>query len=385
MAGSEQLIQRLERELDELEQKQRKRKLQPTLGVDFTSNDYLGLTNSLSLKQRIIATLAESDMPLGAGGSRLLRGNHRWHEEAEKDFAAYQNCESSLFFTSGYAANMAVFTALPTRHDVIIFDALVHASIREGIHASFAQKKSFAHNSLESLEAAVQNFPDAKNIYVVVESLYSMDGDESPLKKIASYCNAQGFLLVVDEAHATGLFGQYGRGLIDENGVREQVFLSVHPCGKGLASAGAFICCADVVKQYFVNRARTMIFTTALPPVIALQLSEVIREIQLHPELIERVHQNTAYVRSTLNAGLKKWTMLPGRSPIVPLIIGSDEDACAVALELQSKNIDVRPIRPPTVAEGTSRFRMTISAMHTQAQLEHLCESIFIAEKKYLA
>ena len=384
MVGREQLIQRLELELEELQQKQRKRKLQPTLGVDFTSNDYLGLANSSSLKARVLSALSQSDMPLGAGGSRLLRGNHQWHEQVEKDFAEYENTESVLYFTSGYAANMAVFTALPTRHDVIIFDSLVHASIREGIHASFAQKKSFAHNSLESLAAATKNFPGAKNIYVVVESLYSMDGDESPLKEIASFCSRNDFLLIVDEAHATGIFGREGRGLIDEQDVRENIFLSVHPCGKALGSAGAFVCSSDLIKQYFINRARTMIFTTALPPIIAFQLSEVIREIKLHPELIERVHKNTTFVRTTLQEGLQQWKILPGRSPIVPLIIGSDEAACAVALELQEKNIDVRPIRPPTVAEGTSRFRMTISAIHRQDQLELLCESILSAEKRYI-
>jgi 8-amino-7-oxononanoate synthase len=376
--------ERLAAELSALEEKERKRSLQLPHGIDFTSNDYLGLTHSAELRERIAKRLMSEAIPLGSGGSRLLRGNHRWHEQVEEDFRRFEDAEAALYFTSGYAANMAVLTALPTRHDVILFDALVHASLREGIHASFASKKSFEHNSLESLKIAASQLTNAGDVYVVIESLYSMDGDEAPLKEIAAFCLEHKLILVVDEAHATGLFGTHGRGLIDEQGVRRDVAISIHPCGKALAGAGAFVCSSENVKSYLINRARTMIFTTALPPVVPMQLSEVLTILTEHPELCEKALQNAELVRTTLAGNLKKWRVYPGRSPIIPLIIGADSEACSVAEDLAKRGCDVRPIRPPTVAEGTSRFRLTINTLHTQAELELLCNSILEIEKQFI-
>ncbi|HYM33792.1 MAG TPA: 8-amino-7-oxononanoate synthase [Steroidobacteraceae bacterium] len=375
---------RLQNELASLEEKKRKRTLLLPRGIDFTSNDYLGLTYSGEIRERIARKISESSIPLGAGGSRLLRGNHTWHEQVEEDFRKFEAAEAALYFTSGYAANMAVLTALPTRHDVILFDERVHASLREGIHASFASKKSFEHNSLESLNASASSMTRAGDVFVVIESLYSMDGDEAPIKEIASFCSENGFILIVDEAHATGLFGTNGRGLIDENGVRDHVYLSIHPCGKALAGAGAFVCSSETVKSYLINRARTMIFTTALPPVIPMQISEVLNEITAHPELRDRVFSNAGFVRKTLQGNLKRWKIHDGRSPIISLIIGADAEACRVADALAERGVDVRPIRPPTVAEGTSRFRLTVNALHAQAELELLCNSLIEIEKQFI-
>src|SRR5579872_1548902 len=251
--------ERLKLELSVLEQKQRKRDLRISDAIDFTSNDYLGLTKSPVIRERAIRDL-QSGMPLGSGGSRLLRGNHIWHEHAEKDFAEFEDAESALFFSSGYAANMAVLTAIPTRRDFILYDTMVHASIKEGIHSSLAAKKSFEHNSVEFLRKAALSVKDAGDIYVVIESLYSMDGDEAPLEEMAEVCSELGLHLIIDEAHATGLFGKHGRGLIDEKNVRDKILLSIHPCGKALASAGAFVCSSAIIKSYLINKARTMIF-----------------------------------------------------------------------------------------------------------------------------
>jgi 8-amino-7-oxononanoate synthase len=374
---------RLQKELTLLEEKKRKRSLVLPRGIDFTSNDYLGLTHNRELRERIARRILEEQIPLGSGGSRLLRGNHVWHEQAEEDFKKFEDGEAALYFTSGYAANMAVLTALPTRHDIILFDALVHASLREGIHANFAAKKSFEHNSLESLKAAASQLATPGDVYVVIESLYSMDGDEAPITEIARLCRENGFILVVDEAHATGLFGKNGRGLIDENGVRDDVSISIHPCGKALAGAGAFVCSSEAVKSYLINRARTMIFTTAAPPVVPMQVSEVLQLMSIHPELQEQALSNAQFVRSTLQSNLKRWKVFDGRSPIIPLIIGSDREACQVADELAERGCDARPIRPPTVAEGTSRFRLTVNTLHTNTELELLCNSLIEVEKQF--
>ncbi|MDP4236424.1 MAG: 8-amino-7-oxononanoate synthase [Bacteroidota bacterium] len=374
---------RLRNELAALEQKQRKRDLRISDAIDFTSNDYLGLTQSPVIKARVIRDL-QSGMLLGSGGSRLLRGNHVWHQLAEKEFAEFEDVEAALFFSSGYAANMAVLTAIPTRRDVILYDTMVHASIKEGIHSSLAAKKTFEHNSVASLRAAAESIKDVGNMYVVVESLYSMDGDEAPLEEIAAVCSELKLYLIVDEAHATGLFGKHGRGLIDDKNIREQILLSIHPCGKALAAAGAFVCSSEIIKSYLINKARTMIFTTALPPIVPATISEVLKEIKRNPAIIKKVHQNADYVREKLRSHLKKWIVPEGRSPIIPLIVGDDRVSVAVAAEMQMRGADIRPIRPPTVAEGTARFRITVSALHTKKDLDLLCDGLIEVEAHYL-
>jgi 8-amino-7-oxononanoate synthase len=374
--------ERLENELAALEQKQRRREFKISELIDFTSNDYLGLTKSPAIRERAIKDL-QSGMPLGSGGSRLLRGNHIWHEHAEKDFASFEDTESALFFSSGYSANMAVLTAIPTRRDLILYDTMVHASIKEGIHSSLAAKKSFEHNSVNALRHIASSVKDAGTIYVVIESLYSMDGDEAPLEDIAEVCEEFGMALIIDEAHATGLFGKHGRGLIDEKNVRNKILLSIHPCGKALASAGAFISSSSTIKSYLINKARTMIFTTALPPIVPATISEVLREIKRNPKLITAVHRNADYVRNTLRKNLKKWIVPEGRSPIIPLIVGEDSVACRVGDDMQARGADIRPIRPPTVAEGSARFRITVNALHEKEDLDLLTDSLIEIEKKY--
>jgi 8-amino-7-oxononanoate synthase len=379
-----QIEERLNNELASLEAKQRKRDFRISECIDFTSNDYLGLTKSPVIRERAIKDL-QSGMPLGSGGSRLLRGNHIWHEHAEKEFADFEDVETALFFSSGYSANMAVLTAIPTRHDLILYDTMVHASIKEGIHASLAAKKTFEHNSIDSLRTAAHSALSTQHsaLYVVVESLYSMDGDEAPMKEIAEVCEEFGMALIVDEAHATGLYGKHGRGLIDEKSVRDKILLSIHPCGKALAAAGAFVCSSAIVKSYLINKARTMIFTTALPPIVPATISEVLKEIKRNPKLITAVHHNANYVRKKLRTNLKKWIVPEGRSPIIPLIVGDDQTAVEVGEEMNRRGADIRPIRPPTVAEGTARFRITVNSLHEQDELDLLCDGLIEIEKNY--
>jgi 8-amino-7-oxononanoate synthase len=364
---------RLREELASLEAKSRLRSLRRSSGIDFTSNDYLGLTDHPLIRKAVIEML-ENGTALGAGGSRLLRGNHDLHEQFESQFADFQKREKALYFSSGYAANHSVLTAIPRKGDLILYDEMVHASIREGVKASQAESRSTAHNSLDDLQTSLQ-IAHRGDVYIVVESIYSMDGDEAPLKGLAELARRYNAKLIVDEAHSTGLYGETGAGLIEEYNIRDDVFISVHPCGKALGAAGCVVCADEVVIDYLINRARMMIFTTALPPVIAFQLMQAVNSITSSPELRKKVHQNTAAVREQL-AGKIKWKMLSGSSPIIIIIIGSDNEAVNVADELQSRGLDVRAIRPPTVADGQARLRITIHADHQPEQLKKLTDAL---------
>ena len=373
------LEQRLAREISKLKGENRYRSLSPASGVDFTSNDYLGLARNENIRKRLVEYLG-TDVPLSASGSRLLRGNHPEHEALEQRFADFLGCETTLFFNSGYDANFTLLTTLPTRHDTILLDSLVHASLKEGAHASLAEKRIFEHNSLKSLQEAAGRIERKGDIYVVVESIYSMDGDEAPLTEIAAFCAEQELILIVDEAHGTGVFANHGRGLIDELGLRQQTTISVHTCGKALGVAGAVIACNPLVKEYLINRARPFIYTTALPPLIPQQIMAVLDLLESQNDLFLALHTNVTLVRTTLTTNLRRWRLIPGRSPIVAVIIGEDAKAVKAASYLQERGLDVRAIRPPTVPMGTARLRIAIHADHTEADLRLLYDTLIAAE-----
>jgi 8-amino-7-oxononanoate synthase len=373
------LDQRLTREISKLKGNSRYRSLSPSFGIDFTSNDYLGLAHSEALRIRVTEYLSK-DIPLSSSGSRLLRGNHPEHELLERRFAEFLSCEVTLFFNSGYDANFALLTTLPTRHDTILLDSLVHASLKEGAHASVAEKRTFEHNSLASLRQVADNMRTSGDTFVVIESIYSMDGDESPLAEIASFCVERGFVLIVDEAHGTGVLGQNGRGLIDELGLRSRVNISVHTCGKALGSAGGIVASNQLIKEYLINKARPFIYTTALPPIIPLQTIAALDLLEERGDLLAALHSNIASVRKTLTASLRNWRVIEGRSPIIAVIVGDDSTALNAARYLQSNGLDVRAIRPPTVPAGTARLRITIHADHTEAEIMRLCDSLIQAE-----
>ena len=250
--------------LKQMEAAQRLRRLSPAAGVDFTSNDYLGLKSHPALRQAAIDAL-EGGIDLGAGGSRLLRGNHPAHEALEAYAADAFGFPAALFFSSGFLANYALLTTLPGRHDVILFDSLVHASMRDGVRASLATQTRIPHNDLSAFEAALRH-PRQKDahVWVLAESVYSMDGDVAPVAELLRLCAQYDAWLVLDEAHGSGVFGATGHGVAE--GLVSERLIAVHTCGKALGVAGGLVCATREIKDYLINRARPFIYSTAPIP-----------------------------------------------------------------------------------------------------------------------
>ncbi|MFD9899200.1 8-amino-7-oxononanoate synthase [Mesorhizobium sp. NPDC059025] len=357
MSGS--ALDRYARTLAGLERKGRYRALLSPAGIDFTSNDYLALAGSPRLKAAIAAAV-ERGVPIGSGGSRLLRGNHPEHEALEAEAAAYFGTDRCLYFATGYAANAALFSVLPQRNDLIVHDALVHASVHEGISASKASVVSVPHNDVQGFADAISRWRRAGGIghaWIAVESLYSMDGDRSPLTELAELVDNNDSFLVVDEAHATGVFGSGGRGFAHELGNRENIIV-VHTCGKALGVSGALIGASAVLCDYLVNRARGFIYSTAPSPLIAAGVREALRVLADEPER----RTGLSALRTFANGKLAAELGVSGSgSQILPVPIGDNVLSMRIAARMRNECFDIRAIRPPTVPEGTARLRIAIT------------------------
>jgi 8-amino-7-oxononanoate synthase len=365
---------RWQAEIERLQRSHRHRSLTLAHGIDFTSNDYLGLARHPALREALIEAL-ERDGLVGAGGSRLLRGHHEEHARLEAFAAAFFGVDKAIYFGSGFLANFALFTTLADRHDAVVFDERIHASVKEGIHASLAERYRARHNDLESYAAEVRRARErgARQIFVAVESVYSMDGDLAPLGALSDLAREFDAVLVVDEAHATGVFGARGRGLTE--GL--QGMITLHTCGKALGVAGALVCASAETIDYLINRARPFIYSTALPPCLAAAVTRALRLVDEEPWRRERVLTLAKLAHAELNPD----TPFAG-SQIVPLIIGADEEAVAVAERVQEAGFDVRAIRPPTVPDGSARLRISINAGHTEEQIRALGAAVRAARNR---
>lgn len=341
-----------QRDLAALAERGRARRLIPRTGRDFSSNDYLGLASS-GLLAGAARDALERGVPVGSGGSRLLRGNHAEHEALETDAAAFFGAESALYFSSGYAANAALLSTLPQRGDLVVHDALVHASAHEGMRLGRAETRAAAHNDAEAFAdiiAAWRREGGTGRPWVAVESLYSMDGDRSPLADLAAVADRYEAMLLVDEAHATGVFGTGGRGLAAALQGRENV-ITLHTCGKALGAEGALLCGPAVMRDFLVNRGRAFIFSTAPSPLMAAVVRAALD--LLTDERRERLHALIATAERQLG--------ISTGSQILPLIIGDDVRTMEMAAAVQAAGFDVRGIRPPTVPAGTSRLRISLT------------------------
>jgi 8-amino-7-oxononanoate synthase len=326
-------------------------------GIDLVSNDYLGLAEHPYLKERMREALAE--LPAGAGGSRLLRGHHEIFERLESRLAAFSGSEAALLFGSGYAANIGLLQAIVSEGDIIISDERNHASLIDGIRLTKAQTIVYPHQDLNAVQAAL-HAPRQRRAIVVTESVFSMDGDLTPLAEMATLADRYDALLIVDEAHATGLYGSRASGRVEELGLRDHVIATVHTGGKSLGSGGAWVAGSSVLRDVLVNRSRSFIFSTAPIPVLAAALNAGLDVVQREPERRVEVHRKAAMVRQALAASN---IHAGGASPIIPIIAGrsgSNDAALALQLGLQAVGFDVRAIRPPSVAPGTARLRVTI-------------------------
>ena len=332
----------------------RLRALAPDRGIDFASNDYLGLAASGALVGAARAAL-DRGVAVGSGGSRLLRGNRAEHEALEAEAAAFVGAEAALFFPTGYAANSALLATLPQRGDLVLADELVHASMHEGLRLTRAEHLFVAHSDLAAYEAALREAA-GRQVWIAVESLYSMDGDFAPLAGLAALAAHYGAILLVDEAHATGVFGPGGRGLTAELPSRENV-ISLHTCGKALGAEGALLCGSATMRAFLINRARGFIFSTAPSPLTAAVVRAALDLVREGDGLRQDLTRRMELARDLL---VPLGAEYHG-SPIMPLVLGEDRRAMAVAGKLQGAGFDVRGIRPPTVPEGTSRLRIVIT------------------------
>lgn len=348
----------LRRNLTGLDRQGRRRALAPRRGVDFASNDYLGLAGSDRLRGAARRAL-DRGVPLGSGGSRLLRGNSEEHEALEAEAAAFFGSEAALFTGSGYAANVLLFATLPQRGDLILHDALIHASAHEGMRLSRAQCASFAHNDAGAAADAIAQWRRAGGggtPWLAVESLYSMDGDAAPLAAFAALAEREGAMLLIDEAHATGVFGPDGRGLAAGLDGRDDTVV-LRTCGKALGCEGALILGPATVKDFLVNRGRGFIFSTAPSPLVAAVVREALTCLRDEPDRRERLH---ALMRAA-GAMFRTLGLEATGSPIQPVLIGDDARTMAVATRIQAAGSDVRGVRPPTVPPGTARLRLSLT------------------------
>jgi 8-amino-7-oxononanoate synthase len=366
--------ERFETDLQELAGRGRLRSLRERSGIDFTSNDYLGLAESGELR-RAAADAVARGVPVGSGGSRLLRGNHPEHEALESEAAAYFGAETALYFGGGYVANFAIFSTLPQRGDLVIHDELIHASVHEGLRRGRADFVGVPHNNIDAFDTAIVDWRAAGGKgrpWLSVESLYSMDGDRPNLAELFAVADRHEAMVVVDEAHATGVLGPQGRGLAAAFEGRDNV-ITLHTCGKALGTVGGFILAPRIVRDFLVNRARPFIFATAPSPLIAAITRAALELSRTRPERRERLARLVQFAGDELR---RRCSVEPSGSHIIPVIIGADQAATALAASLQRRGFDIRAIRPPTVAEGTARLRIALTTNVDEAIIAGLFEAI---------
>lgn len=350
-----------ERALKALERRGRLREMSPRSGVDFSSNDYLALAASRELADAVARAL-DRGVAVGAGGSRLLRGNDPEHEALEAEARAFFGAESCLYFGGGFLANTALFSTLPARGDLVVHDALIHASVLDGLRAGKATVAAAAHNDAQAFDDAIRHWRAAGGTgqpWIAVESLYSMDGDQAPLADLIAVARRHDGVLVVDEAHATGVLGPDGRGLAHAlEGAPDVV--SLHTCGKALGASGALLLCTRPMRDILVNRARPFIYATAPSPLMAAAVRAAL-DLVRGPEGAERRRRLAARVALAGREIERRCGVAPSGSHIQPVVLGSDERAVSIARALVAGGFDVRAVRPPTVPEGTARLRLSLT------------------------
>ena len=364
-----------DRALDALTRRGRLRALEPRRGIDFASNDYLGLAHAPALRDAVRDALDRGVAP-GSGGSRLLRGNDPEHEALEAEAAQFFRAETALFFGGGFTANTAIFSTLPARGDLIVYDELIHASAHDGMRLSKTNSVAARHNDPDSFADAIKVWRacgGTGTAWIAVESLYSMDGDIAPLDDLVAIADSNDGVLIVDEAHATGVYGD-GRGLGAHLEGRANV-ISLHTCGKALGVMGALVLAPHSTRNFLVNRARPFIYATAPSPLMAATVRAALRLIESEPQRRTDLKNRVALVSQLL---AKHGRQAPSGSHIQPIIVGSDTAALTLAQSLQDRGFDIRAIRPPTVPEGTSRLRLSLtlnaSDDETRALLAALAE-----------
>jgi 8-amino-7-oxononanoate synthase len=371
------LNKKLQQKLAERAAHNNLRQLKITSGlIDFCSNDYLGLARSE--KMRALIHKEEGNykhLPIGATGSRLLAGNHSLFEELEQTIAKYHHGEAALLFNSGYSANVGLLSALPQRGDTVFYDEASHASMKDGLRLSFAKSYSFKHNDLKDLSRKLEKA--SGTVYVVVESVYSMDGDKAPLAELAHLCAEKGAALIVDEAHAIGLYGNKGEGMTVSLGLEKKVFAQVITYGKAMGCHGAAIVGSKVLCDYLINFSRAFIYTTGLPTHALITLKCAYKLLPVLDKEREQIKQLVQHLFENLNK-IEGIRCTPEDSVILSVFLENSDikKLKELAFYLQNRGFDVRPILSPTVPYGHERLRVIVHAYNTFGEIEGLVQAI---------
>jgi len=345
--------------------------------IDFCSNDYLGFAGNKELFESTELELStlHSQLPTlnGSTGSRLLAGNSAYAEELEKKIASFHNAEAGLIYNSGYDANVGLLSALGQKGDTVIYDELIHASVHDGIKLSAASSYMFRHNNIGHLEERLkisQGF-----VFIVVESIYSMDGDTTPLKEITALCKRYNANLIVDEAHATGITANIGKGVIQQLNLERDIFARIHTFGKALGCHGAIILGSNLLRTFLINFSRSFIYTTALPVKSLVAINQSYQLLQRSNVVIQQLYELINYFKNRLSENVKA-QLIESESPIQSIVVSGNDNVKNLADLLQKESYDVRPILSPTVQKGKERLRICIHAFNTPAQIHGLCDSI---------
>lgn len=341
--------------------------------IDFSSNDYLGLSRSNELFESIKKKAESLPHRNGSSGSRLLSGNSLYTEEVEKKLAQIFKAEAALIFNSGYAANQAVLSCIPQRGDTILYDELSHACIRDGARLSFAKQHSFRHNDLTDLEEKLKQITSG-NVFIVAESIYSMDGDTCPLEKLVALTDQFGAFLVIDEAHSTGVMGTKGSGFVVQKQLHDKIGIRIYTFGKAMGCHGACVVGSKDLIDYLINFARPFIFTTALSPhsiaAIDCAFSYLDEHISLQDDLTSKIELFTSLAQQ------KSLNILSSKSQIQGIIIPGNEKTKSVAATLQAKGFDVRAILSPTVPQGSERLRICLHTFNSDNEIKNLVQEL---------
>jgi len=355
--------------------------------IDFASNDYLGFANSEEIFNKTHQYLLDNNIKInGATGSRLISGNHNLYQITEEFIANFHQSESALIFNSGYDANVGFFSSVPQRNDIILYDELCHASIRDGILMSNAKSYKFQHNDFENLEKLITTQLETRNskpetFYIVTESVFSMDGDSPNLEELVTLCEKYNCFLVIDEAHALGVFGNHGEGLLQSQGLQNKIFARIMTFGKGLGCHGAAILGNQELKKYLINFARSFIYTTGLSPHSVATILIAYQQLKTEKEVIENLRNNIQFFnQQKMLFGLKA-LFVYSKSAIQCAIIPGNEKVKSIANQLQNNGFDVKPILSPTVPEGQERLRFCLHSYNSQKEisevLQFLASSVF--------
>lgn len=337
--------------------------------LSFCSNNYLGLANHPKIKQAAIAAINQYGW--GAGASRLVSGNMTLHQELERKIAEFKGAEAALLFPTGYMANVGALCALVAKGDIIIGDKLNHASIIDGCRQSGAAFRVYPHNNINHLEKLLQRSSIFRRRLVVTESVFSMDGDTAPLPEIVEIAKRYDAIIMIDDAHAMGVFGRHGKGMIEHYGLEGKTDVIMGSLSKAIGSIGGFIAGSKHLIDFLKNKARSFIYTTALPPAVCAASLAGLALLQDDTSLIDKLWKNINYLKSQLS---KFTNNIAVESPVVPIIIGSAENALHLSTKLYQNGILIPAIRPPTVPAGTSRLRISLMADHSESDIDRLID-----------